>query len=79
MKLHLDTPVSVSLENNGGSLMTDKKQPKTFDPSVPENNWDWIQRRRFMNADAEITPPSDSYTMKLEDGDEFKVRKNSTS
>jgi hypothetical protein len=59
--------------------MTDKKQPKKFNPSVPENNWDWIQRRRFMNADAEITPPNDSYTMKLENGDEFKVRKNSTS
>jgi hypothetical protein len=40
--------------------------------------WDAIQRRRFMNADAEIAP-DDSFTMRLKDGDEFKVRKNSTS
>ncbi len=31
-------------------------------------NWDWIQRRRFMNADAEIDP-EDGYELK-KDNDE---------
>jgi hypothetical protein len=53
-----------------------KRKDKRDENDIP---WDAIQRRRFMNADAEITPPNDSYTMQLEDGDEFKVRKNSTS
>ncbi len=49
--------------------MTDKKQPKKFNPSVPENDWDWIQRRRFMNADAEIDP-EDSYSRSKKKFDE---------
>ena len=51
------------------------KKDKQDDNNIP---WDAIQRRRFMNADAEIAP-DDSFTMRLKDGDEFKVRKNSTS
>jgi|TARA_B110000503_G_C6924946_1_gene320296 hypothetical protein len=52
-----------------------KKENTQYKNNIP---WDAIQRRRFMNADAEIAP-NDSYTMRLENGDEFKVRKNSTS
>ena len=60
--------------------MAKKKQADIRESWKPSEgiNWDIIQRMRFMNADAEIAP-GDSFTMRLKDGDEFKVRKNSTS
>ena len=41
------------------------KKTKTETPDWMKIDWDWLQRRRFANADSEITPPEDKYSKKI--------------